>query len=91
MVEEARKNARDCGLTPEQCGPKGSPEVSFWVFIHLMRVLQTVKDLELLETAAKITYELSPAEREQLKKAFRTEVGGARWLRSQWQRTRDEP
>eukprot|EP00930_Biecheleria_cincta_P048941 TRINITY_DN34192_c0_g1_i1.p1 TRINITY_DN34192_c0_g1~~TRINITY_DN34192_c0_g1_i1.p1 ORF type:complete len:913 (+),score=226.60 TRINITY_DN34192_c0_g1_i1:208-2946(+) len=70
MVEEARASARAAGLTAEECGQERSPEVPYWVFIHLMRVLQTRKDIEFAENEVKTTYELSQEEIDQLREAF---------------------
>eukprot|EP00930_Biecheleria_cincta_P043088 TRINITY_DN29622_c0_g1_i1.p1 TRINITY_DN29622_c0_g1~~TRINITY_DN29622_c0_g1_i1.p1 ORF type:complete len:836 (-),score=166.79 TRINITY_DN29622_c0_g1_i1:334-2502(-) len=70
MVEEARANALQAGVSSNECDKIGSPVVPYWVFIHLMRVLQTAKDIEFAEQAHGVSYELGKDEVDQLKRAF---------------------
>ena len=43
-INEARKTALHAGVTQELCGSEGSATLTFWVFIHLQRILQTHQD-----------------------------------------------
>lgn len=44
FINEARRAALNAGVAPEQCGNDESPTLTFWVFIHLQRILQTHQD-----------------------------------------------
>eukprot|EP00438_Fugacium_kawagutii_P032434 Skav209375 [mRNA] locus=scaffold64:84682:88061:+ [translate_table: standard] len=44
FINDARKTALNAGVAPEHCGSEGSPTLTFWVFIHLQRILQTHQD-----------------------------------------------
>lgn len=70
MVEEARTLALQAGVSASECDKIGSPQVPYWVFIHLMRLLRTHKDIEFAENEVRKSYELGKAEVDQLKRAF---------------------
>eukprot|EP00930_Biecheleria_cincta_P034610 TRINITY_DN23897_c0_g1_i2.p1 TRINITY_DN23897_c0_g1~~TRINITY_DN23897_c0_g1_i2.p1 ORF type:complete len:972 (+),score=192.10 TRINITY_DN23897_c0_g1_i2:228-2918(+) len=44
LIDEARANARQEGVSEEEAGPEGSRSVTFYTFLHLQRLLQTHED-----------------------------------------------
>lgn len=76
FINEARATALTSGVPPEQCGPEGSAAVTFMVFIHLQRILQTHQDKlrasELRSSGGGL--QLSQTEVDELSNAFREGV-----------------
>eukprot|EP00441_Pelagodinium_beii_P034476 CAMPEP_0197633320 /NCGR_PEP_ID=MMETSP1338-20131121/9704_1 /TAXON_ID=43686 ORGANISM="Pelagodinium beii, Strain RCC1491" /NCGR_SAMPLE_ID=MMETSP1338 /ASSEMBLY_ACC=CAM_ASM_000754 /LENGTH=926 /DNA_ID=CAMNT_0043204959 /DNA_START=138 /DNA_END=2918 /DNA_ORIENTATION=- len=44
LIQQARNAARETGIPQDECGPKGSSKVTWAVFVHLQRVIQTHED-----------------------------------------------
>eukprot|EP00931_Biecheleriopsis_adriatica_P061847 TRINITY_DN37206_c0_g1_i1.p1 TRINITY_DN37206_c0_g1~~TRINITY_DN37206_c0_g1_i1.p1 ORF type:complete len:1109 (+),score=258.33 TRINITY_DN37206_c0_g1_i1:58-3327(+) len=49
FINQARKNAEDSGLPPEEVGQHGTVTCQFYVFLHLARLIQRQKDEQKLE------------------------------------------
>jgi len=57
ILVEARKSARRGGVPEDDCGTDGSTDISFWVFVHLLRAVQTREDEKKVTTLESISFE----------------------------------
>jgi len=71
LVEEARSSAKRGGATEEEAGAQGSSGITYWTFVHFLRVLQTEDDVKTVSSQTR-SHLFSEKEQEELQVVFRT-------------------
>ncbi|CAE6967628.1 CALM1, partial [Symbiodinium sp. CCMP2456] len=71
VLEEARLSARRGGASEDEVGIPGAPGITFWNFVHFLRVLQTEEDIKTVQSQA-VSHLFSEKEQDELRAVFNT-------------------
>jgi len=71
VLEDARLSARRGGASEEEVGVAGAPGITFWNFVHFLRVLQTEEDIKTVQSQA-MSHLFSEKEQDELRAVFNT-------------------